>query len=412
MAESVTAFKDAVIIDGTGKEPYSGAIIVEGNKIKDVIAGSSGSLPSTAEIVHCRGKSIMPGLIDAHVHIGAVEADISEQQRRNYPTVLVIRSLKVLKDCLDQGFTTVRDCGGADPGFRISVEQGLVPGPRLYVCGRIISMTGGHGDSRLPTETHDPVILPAGLTSIVADGVDSCRKAAREQLRQGTDFLKVMAGGGCMSPADEIDSSQYSLDELKAIVWEAQSAGKYAAAHCYSDRSIKNCIIAGIKTIEHGNLMTEPVARELKESGGCLVPTVAAYEVMSEMGEKFGVPMRYIVKIRQALENALEALSAAYKVGCVIGSGSDCLGPMQVYKARELELQAKVMGPMNAIVASTKVNAEIIGCDKLVGTLEAGKMADLIVVDGDPIKDIRVLQKFSDKIHVIMKGGEFYKNIR
>jgi imidazolonepropionase-like amidohydrolase len=132
---------------------------------------------------------------------------------------------------------------------------------------------------------------------------------------------------------------------------------------------------------------------------------------MSEMGEKFGVPMRYIVKIRQALENALEALSAAYKAGCVIGSGSDCLGPMQVYKARELELQARVMGPMNAIVASTKINAEIIGCDKLVGTLEAGKMADLIVVDGDPIKDIRVLQRFSDKIHVIMKGGEFYKNI-
>jgi imidazolonepropionase-like amidohydrolase len=411
MAGSTIAFKDAVVIDGTGREPFPGAIIVEGDRIKEVLAGAPGSLPSSAEVVNCRGKSLLPGLIDAHVHIGAVEADISEQQRRNYPTVLVIRTLKVLKECLDQGFTTVRDCGGADPGFRVAVEQGLVPGPRLSVCGRIISMTGGHGDSRLPTETHDPLLLPAGLTSVVADGVDSCRKAAREQLRQGTDFLKVMAGGGCMSPSDEIDSSQYSIDELKAVVWEAQSAGKYVAAHCYSDRSIKNSIAAGIRTIEHGNLMTEPVARELREFGGCLVPTVAAYEVMSEMGEKFGVPMRYIVKIRQALENALDALSAAYKTGCIIGSGSDLLGPMQVYKGRELELQAKVMGPMNAIVASTKVNAEIIGCQKLVGTLEAGKMADLIVVDGDPLKEIRILQNYVEKIPVIMKGGGFYKNI-
>jgi imidazolonepropionase-like amidohydrolase len=411
MKGSVIVFKDAVIIDGTSREPFPGTIIVEGERIKDVVAGSPGSLPSSAETIKCRGKSLMPGLIDAHVHIGAVEADISEQQRRNYPTILIIKTLKVLKDCLDQGFTTVRDCGGADPGFRLAVEQGLVPGPRLSVCGRIISMTGGHGDSRLPTETHEPALLPAGLTSVVADGVDSCRKAAREQLRQGTDFLKVMAGGGCMSPSDEIDASQYSLDELKAVVWEAQSAGKYVAAHCYSDRSIKNSIAAGIKTIEHGNLMSEPVARELKESGGCLVPTVAAYEVMSEMGESFGVPMRYIVKIRQALENALEAVSAAYKAGCVIGSGSDLLGPMQVYKGRELELQAKVMGPMNAIVAATKINAEIIGCNKLVGTLEAGKLADLILVDGDPILDIRILQNYTEKIPMIMKGGAFYKRI-
>jgi imidazolonepropionase-like amidohydrolase len=132
---------------------------------------------------------------------------------------------------------------------------------------------------------------------------------------------------------------------------------------------------------------------------------------MSEMGERLGVPMRYIVKIRQALENALEALSAAYKTGCVIGSGSDLLGPMQIYKARELELQAKVMGPMKAIVAATKINAEIIGCNTLVGTLEAGKMADLILVDGDPVKDIRILQNYNEKISMIMKGGEFYKRI-
>jgi imidazolonepropionase-like amidohydrolase len=405
-------FKNAMIIDGTGAEPLEdGTVVVEGERIREVLDGPAGHLPASVEVVQCRGKTLMPGLIDAHVHIGSVEADIGEQQRRTYPSVLVIRTLKIMKECLDQGFTAVRDCGGADAGFRIATRDGLVPGPRLAVCGKGLSMTGGHGDGRLPTETYDPVNFPAGLSCIVADGVDACRKAAREQLRQGADFIKVMAGGGCMSPADEIDTAQYSRDELKAIVWEAESAGKYVAAHCYSDRSIRNSIESGIKTIEHGNLMTEPVARELKAAGACLVPTVVAYEVMSEQGESFGVPSTYIAKIRQAREKALESLAAAYKVGCVIGLGSDCLGPMQVNKARELALQARVMGPMGAIVAATKTNSAIIGWDKDLGTIEAGKLADLILVDGNPLENVAILQDYQERLTVVMQNGRFYKNI-
>lgn len=403
-------FKNARIIDGTGAEPFEdGAVIVEGQRIKEVLDSPPGHLPASAEVVQCRSRTLMPGLIDAHVHIGSVEADIGEQQRHNYPSVLVIRTLKIMQECLDQGFTAVRDCGGADAGFRIATQQGLIPGPRLAVCGKGLSMTGGHGDGRLPTEIHNPVNFPAGLSCVVADGVDSCRKAAREQLRQGADFIKVMAGGGCMSPADEIDTAQYSREELKAVVWEAESAGKYVAAHCYSDRSILNSIESGIKTIEHGNLMTETVARKLKEAGACLVPTVVAYEVMSELGESYGVPHIYIAKIRQAREKALESLTAAFEAGCVIGSGSDCLGPMQVHKAKELELQATVMGPMGAIVAATKTNAAIIGWEKDLGTIEAGKLADLILVDGNPLENIAVLQDYREKLAVVMQNGRFYK---
>jgi imidazolonepropionase-like amidohydrolase len=408
----IIVFLNAKIIDGTGADPKeSGMVVVEGERIKEVATGSAGMLPQNARIIDCRGYSLLPGLIDGHVHNAAVEADLSEQQRRNYASILVIGSLKIMRECLDQGFTAVRDCGGVDAGFRIAVNQGLVPGPRLSVSGCPLSMTGGHGDFRLSTEIYNPVVQPAGLASIVADGVDDCRRASREQLRRGVNFIKVMAGGGCMSPADEVDTSQYSVEELRAVVWEAQAAGTYVAAHCYSDRSILNCIEAGIRTIEHGNLMTEAAARRMKEAGAMLVPTMVTYAMISKMGPELGVPDRYVQKIREAGEKAEDALAIALRAGVTIASGSDLLGPMQAYKAMELALQAKVMGPMGAIVAATKTNAQLIRREKDLGTIEPGKLADLILVAGDPLKDIGVLQQYREKIVMVMQGGRFYKDI-
>ncbi|UCF92127.1 MAG: amidohydrolase family protein [Desulfobacterales bacterium] len=404
--------KNVVIIDGTGAAPIgSGSVVVEGDRIKEVLPGAPGRIPAQAAVLDGRGQTLLPGLIDAHVHVASSEANPMEQQRRNYPSIQVINTVKVLEETLMQGFTSVRDCGGADPGFRVAQEQGLIRGPRLSVSGRFISQTGGHGDFRLPTEIYDPRELPAGMAGGVYDGVDAVRKAAREQLRSGVDFVKVMAGGGCMSPADEIDTSQYSLDELRAVVWEAEAAGKYVAAHCYSDRSIINSVKSGIRTIEHGNLLTQAGALAIKEAQAYLVPTIVTYEVMPEMGHKLGVPANNLRKMIQARDHGLEALSIAYRSGCKIGSGSDCLGPMHVFKGRELEIQAKVMGPMNAIVAATKTNAEIIGQADDLGTIEAGKLADLILVDGDPLKDIGLIQNFHEKITVIVQGGCFYKNL-
>ena len=353
----------------------------------------------------------MPGLIDAHVHVGCVEPTFTDQQRTNFTSTLVIKTLKIIQQSLDQGFTTLRDCGGADPGFRSALAEGLIPGPRLFVCGRILSQTGGHADGRLPTESYRPVEHMAGTMSGVYDGVDAVRLASREQIRQGVDHLKIMAGGGAMSPADEIDTAQYSLEEISAIVFEAENAGKYVAAHCYSDRSIKNCIQSGVRTIEHGNLMTEDAARAIKEAGAYLVPTMVTYEKISQMGAELGVPENNIRKINQALEKAHDSLAIAHRLGLKIGSGSDLLGPMQVHKARELELQAKVMGEMGALMAATKTNAEVVRRENDLGTIEAGKLADMILVDGDPLKDISVIQDYKEKIVLIMKGGGVYKNI-
>jgi imidazolonepropionase-like amidohydrolase len=368
-------------------------------------------VPSDAVTVDCRHQTLLPGLIDAHVHVGAVDANIIEQQRRSFHSLLIIRSLKVMQETLDQGFTTIRDAGGADPGLREAVRQGLIPGPRMFVAGRAMSQTGGHGDFRLPTELRSPAEDLAGIATTVCDGVDEVRRASREQLRQGVDHLKVMAGGGAMSPSDEIDTSQYSLDELKVIVFEAQSAGTYVMAHVYSSRSIRNSVAAGIRTLEHGNLLDEESAQVIKSAGAFLVPTMVTYEMISRMGKDLGIPDNNIRKINEARGKSLEALTIAHRVGVKIGSGSDLLGPMQCYKGMELELKSQVLGPMGAIIASTKTNAEVLRKEKDLGTVEAGKLADLILVNGDPLKDIKLFQQYRDKITVILQGGRFYKNL-
>jgi imidazolonepropionase-like amidohydrolase len=403
--------KNTTIIDGTGADPVSnGFVVVENERIKEVGSGDPGNIPSNARKVDCRGQSLLPGLIDAHVHLGAVDANIIEQQRQYFSSLLVVKTLKIMEQTLDQGFTTVRDAGGADPGLRAAVDQGLVPGPRLFVCGPPLSQTGGHADFRLPTDMAPPVRSAAGLASWVCDGVDNVRHAARDLLRQGVDHIKVMAGGGAMSPSDEIDTSQYSLDELKAVVFEAESAGTYVMAHCYSDRSILNSVTTGVRTIEHGNLMTEKSAVAMRDAGAFLVPTIVTYEMISRLGKDMGIPENNVRKINIAREKAQEALETAYRTGVKIASGSDLLGPMQIHKAMELELKARVLGAIGALVATTKTNAELLKREKDLGTIEAGKLADIIVVDGDPLADIDILQQYQENITLIMKGGWIYKN--
>jgi imidazolonepropionase-like amidohydrolase len=406
------ALTNARIIDCTGADPLEkGSVVIAEGRIKEVVGGTPEHLPDDAIRIDCQNHTLLPGLIDAHVHMGSVDPTFTEQQRKYFTSYLNIKSIAIIKETLDQGFTSVRDAGGADPGFRRAIAEGLIPGPRLFVCGRIISQTGGHADGRLPTETYQPVEHAAGTMSGVYDGVDAVRRASREQLRQGADHLKVMAGGGAMSPADEIDTAQYSIDELKAVVFEAENAGKYVAAHCYSDRSIKNCIRAGVRTIEHGNLMTESSADAIREAGAYLVPTMITYEMISELGAGFGVPENNIRKINQAREKAAESLEIAFKAGVKIGSGSDLLGPMQIYKGGELALQAQIMGPMGALLAATRTNAEIIRQQDNLGTIEPGKLADLILVKENPLKDISLFKDYERNILLIVKDGEIYKNI-
>jgi imidazolonepropionase-like amidohydrolase len=407
---AITVLKNAFLIDCTGKEPVEGAaVVVEGERIKDVVrSGRVGALRGKVETLDLKGRTLMPGLTDAHVHVCAVEGNTAEQHRHNPPSLIMAKALRRIEQALMQGYTTVRDAGGADYGLREAVSSGLYPGPRLLVSGRVLSQTGGHGDKRRRSEWMEPIACCVGMIGVIADGADEVRKAAREQLRHDVDQIKVMASGGAMSPGDELDTTQYTVDEMRAAVEEARAVGTYVLAHAYSPSAVRNALQAGVRSIEHGNLIDEAVAREIKKAGAYLVPTMVTYEAIWREGKSYGVSEHQLEKINMARERSVDGLRHAYRAGCKIGSGSDLLGDMQAQRAVELELKGQVMKPMEVLLSATRVNAELFRMEKEIGTVEPGKYADLIAVKGNPLRDLRVFQNPAN-LHLIMKGGAVYK---
>jgi imidazolonepropionase-like amidohydrolase len=407
---TMSVLTNAFLIDCTGAEPIEGAsVVVEDGRIKDVLPhGKVGALPGRVTTLDCKGATLMPGLTDAHVHICAVEGNITDQHRHFPPSLLAAKALRRAEECLMQGFTTVRDAGGADYGFREAINEGLYPGPRMLVSGNYLSQTGGHGDKRRRSEWIDPIECCIGMVGSIADGEAEVRKAAREQLRRDVDQIKIMASGGAMSPADELDTTQYTVAEMRAAVEEAQAVGKYVLSHAYSDTAVRNAIAAGVRSIEHGNLIRETAAKAIKDAGAFLVPTMVTYEAIYREGKRYGIGDHQIQKINLAREQSVQGLTYAYKAGCNIGSGSDLLGDMMVQRAVEFELKAQVMKPMEVLLSATKVNAELFRMTDRIGTVEPGKYADLVVVTGNPLKNLRVFQN-QDNLRVIMKGGALHK---
>ena len=406
----ITLLTHALLIDGTGREPVEGAtVVVEGSFIKDVVSsGRVGPLAGSVTTLDLRGRTLMPGLIDAHVHVAAVEGNTADQHRVHPPSLIVAKALRRIEQCLAQGFTTVRDAGGADYGLREAVASGLYPGPRLLVSGRALSQTGGHGDKRRRAEWTAPLDGDIGMLAVIADGADEVRRATREQLRHDVDQIKIMASGGAMSPGDELDTTQYSVEELRAAVDEAQAAGTYVLAHAYSGAAVRRALEAGVRSIEHGNLIDAETASAIRAAGAFLVPTMATYEAIARDGARHGIGAHQLRKIHQARDKSVESLSHAYQAGCKIGSGSDLLGDMAVYRLLELELKGQVMTPMDVLVSATRVNAELLRLDDRIGTVEPGKEADLIAVAGNPLDDLRLFQD-PERLHLVMKAGAVYR---
>lgn len=405
-------FTNATLFGCTGAAPEERAsVVVEDGIIKDIRTEARAPGGSFATTVDCAGRTLMPGLIDAHVHLAAIDVNILEQHRKYPESLAALKIGRILSQTLRQGYTTVRDAGGADYGFKEAVEQGVAEGPRLLIAGRPISQTGGHGDSRRRTERGDPISCcpQVGMMHSVCDGVGEVRRGVREQIRRGADQIKIMASGGAMSPADELDTVQYSLDELRAAVEEAENAGTYVMAHAYSSRAVTRCVEVGIRSVEHGNLIDETTAKLLAEKGTYLVPTLSTYERLYQDGARYGIPRENLDKIGVAHDRGLVALKLAYDNGVRIASGSDLLGAMAADKHRELALKAQVMGNVDALVAATKTNAELLRLEHEIGTIEVGKRADLLVVDGDPTSDIAIFAQPS-ALYIIMQSGQFVVN--
>ncbi len=405
------SFRHATVLACTGADPvYDATVIVEGAVIKDVLTGARSAARASGEVIECGGRTVMPGLIDAHVHVCAIEVDLAAQRRDYPPSLLAYEAAKMISQALDQGFTTVRDAGGADWGMKEAVGRGLIPGPRMFVSGHPLTQTGGHGDSRTRAENDAGCGCGAeiGMVPNIADGVDEVRRAVRNQLRRGADAIKVMAGGGVASPTDQLESAQYQPDELRAAVAEAEAAGTYVLAHAYTPVAIRNAVQAGVRSIEHGNFLDESTAQLMAATGTFLVPTFVTYEKLYEQGREQGLTAAQLAKLDLVLGSGLDGLRHARAAGVQIGSGSDLLGPLARYKARELAIKASVLGAHETLIATTKTNAELLGIAAETGTIEPGKRADLLVVEGDPLSDIAVLQD-PDNLTAIVQAGQFHK---
>ncbi|TMC32081.1 MAG: amidohydrolase family protein [Chloroflexi bacterium] len=405
-------FEHATLLDCTGRDPQPETrVVVDDGRIQRITPSSGPNGPRDARVIDCQGRTLMPGLLDAHVHLAMLELDPLKEAALP-PAVLALRIARNIEAALAAGFTTVRDAGGLDWGFKQAVRLGLIRGPRLFISGAFISQTGGHGDHRARSDRGTFPVVP-GLTSesILADGPDAVRRAAREVLRRGADQVKVMASGGAASPSDELDHVQFSVDELAAAVEAAGAVGTYVLAHAYGSRAIQNCLTAGVRSIEHGNFLDEATAdRMLAAEDVFLVPTIITYELLAAREAGDGWTPDMVRKIRQGLTGADDSLSLAFEKGLQIGSGSDVLADMQGERGKEIACQARVMGAMNAIIAATRTNAALLRIEKEVGTIEPGKRADLILLDADPLSDPDVLAN-PDHVRLVAFGGEIVKDL-
>jgi len=401
-------FRNANLLDPLSKDLLEGHdILVEGGVVREV---SDRPLQSkTARVIDVKGKTVMPGLIDLHVHVIAVELNLSRQV--HMPNVLItLRSVPMLRGMLRRGFTTVRDAGGAGFAFKQAVDAGLAQGPRLFVSGRALSQTGGHGDMRGRSDFLDPAAtcstcVRVGALARVVDGVDAVRRAVREELQMGADQIKIMASGGVASPTDPVGAFGYSEDEIRAIVEEAAGRGTYVMAHAYTAAAIARAVRCGVRTIEHGNLVDAPTAALMAELGAYAVPTLVTYDALANEGESFGLPKESVDKVADVREAGLRSLEIYKKADVKMGFGSDLLGESQRLQSDEFRLRADVLSPAEAIASATVVGAEVLGMPDRLGRLVPGALADILVVDGNPLRNVECLLGQGERIPLVMKEG-------
>ncbi|MGO4669899.1 amidohydrolase family protein [Bosea sp. 2RAB26] len=403
-----TLFTNARIVDGTAPErgaPVS--VLVEGGTIREV--GKTVSA-GKAKVIDLAGRTLMPGLIDAHVHVIAGVADLGRNAA--LPDSLVtVRSLVIMREMLLRGFTTVRDVGGADFGLKVATEEGHFPTPRLVISGKALSQTGGHADFRGRYDDREAVTTRHRLGALgrICDGIDQVRRAAREELKGGADFIKIMANGGCASPTDPIHFLGYSVSELEAIVEEARMAGTYVSAHVYTDQAIRRCVEAGVHSLEHCNLIQADTAKLAAAKGAVAVPTLVTYDKLASEGGKLGFPPDSIAKVENVRVAGMDSLAIMRKAGLPMAYGSDLLGEMHRHQSEEFVIRGRALPAHEVIGAATHVAAKLLGLEGKIGTVASGAHADLIVVDGDPLKDLALLTRQGRHMPLIMKGGAFMK---
>ena len=403
-------FEGCRVFDGVSAETRENtSVVVEDGRIKEVADGAVRA-PADAERVACAGRTLMPGLIDAHFHALLVELTVPPLD--DMPASLLYQlARRSLEGALSRGFTTVRDAGGADLGLAMAVERGLIAGPRIFFSGRGLSQTGGHGDMRSQTR-FEPCGCAAyhGPVTQVADGVDAVRKAAREELRKGATQIKMMVSGGVLSPTDPLWMDQYSDEEIRVGVEEAATRRTYVMAHAHTANAARRCAELGVRSIEHGTQIDAEAAEAVAAAGAFVVPTLVTIFAMIESGAELGLPKVYADKLQGLGDDGLRSLEVCQAAGVPMGFGTDLLGPLQDRQSQEFLIRSEVLAPVDVLRSATSINAALIQRSGELGTIAPGAVADILVVDGDPLGDLGLLQEQGRHIPVIMKEGRFCKN--
>lgn len=403
-------FKNARIFDGTNADcPEGMQVIVEDGLIREVSEKTIKA--DKAQVIDVGRRTLMPGLIDAHIHAYTPTFSLFENDHMP-PSLLASHAASILKGMLHRGFTTVRDAGGADRGLWLALEQGIIEGPRLFYSGKAISQTGGHGDMRV-VDHHNSCSCGAysGSISKVADGIDGVRKAVREELRQGAHQIKIMASGGVVSPADPIWMNQFTEDEISAAVYEAGVRRTYVMAHCHTDEAARRCVDLGVRSIEHGSDIKEGTAKLMVAKGAFVVPTLAVTDVLRQNASVLNLPPMSIDKISSLYERILRAIETCTRAGVKVGLGADLLGSMHhELQGTELPLRGEVNSPIEVLRSATSINAELLQQPGKLGCIALDAFADLIVLEFDPIKDLVPFAHPERNISLVMKGGRIVRN--
>jgi imidazolonepropionase-like amidohydrolase len=398
--------RNATVFDSAaGVLRLGSTLVIEGDRFIAVTQEPI-EVHDVGRTIDAEGRVVLPGLIDAHVHVSATSHDLPGLALQP-PSLTGAESSRLMAAMLRRGFTTVRDAAGADWGLQAAVERGLYEGPRLFISVQPITQTGGHADMRPRGVRGEMFCSCAGLALLgaVADGVGEVRRAVREQVRQGANQIKIMAGGGVSSPTDPIDGTQFSMDELRAAVEEAEAANLYALAHAYSPRAVTRAVQAGVRSIEHGNLIDEATAREMKRHGAYFVPTLATYAALADEGERLGWSAEMLAKLQRVQASGIEAVRLAQEAGVPVVFGTDLLGHMHARQSTEFALRSAVQDPVQVLQGATIHAARLMKREGQIGQIVPGAYADLLVVDGDPTQDVTLLGDPKQAIKLLMQGG-------
>lgn len=400
-----TVIRNGTVLD-THTMTYSDqqSVVIEDGVI---VAVTDESVPDADVDIDASGRFVLPGLIDGHVHFRL--ATLNFRALAAWSEVQFGIAMAALTAAtVERGFTTVRDLGGDVNGLMQAIRDGATTGPRIVRAGLMLTQTGGHGDIRSGEieVASCGCALDSSVMSIVADGVDAVRKAARHLLRDGSDFIKIHVSGGVASPTDPLESVQYTPEEIRTVVTEASHRGTYVSAHAYTPEAIAMAVEAGVHCIEHGNLMDDATAALIADAGSVVVPTLVTYQAMNDIGRQLGLPAANLAKNSVVLESGLESLERAHRAGVTLGFGTDLIGEAQPRQNEELAIRAQVQPAADVLRSMWVVNAQLCHLEGRIGVLAPGAFGDVVISNVDPLDDLAAFAAHETSLTHVIQGGE------